>query len=536
VITALTLRVLWWFFYPFVISNEGAEYARLAQNLIAGRGYVGMMGGPHVFFPPLYPLLIGVIAWFGGSEEFAARLISLVSGVGLVAVVYLLARRAFDKHVATIAGVLAACHPLLVAISISVYSESLFLFLLIAGTFFAVDALGTRSVKRAAMAGVMFGFAYLTRPEGIAFAMLFAGLLASRAVWARHNFWVGVRQAAALLAIAALLAVPYVAYLSEAAGAFRWEGKSAGNNVINARMTAGMSHAEAALGLREVNGRRGPWLDLADARVLLRQRDAQLGGLADELLSAPAEKALRLGKDLAAGASLGSPAVLLLALAGIASRKAWHGRAWEAGGLLTMLGLQLLILMSVRFLGGRFLWGMAPLLVIWAAVGIRSLSGLVFERISRRVRLHGMSTTLVAAALIGTVVLISLRGVWRAADIAMERDRLAAQAGSWIYEDFEQNHADDRQPVVMAFGGVITYYARGIVKFYPYADEEQALRYIHEHSPQYLILRGREVTAGPPYVGKWLKEGIPDPCAEVMRKAWTPNKEPLTIWRWNCGR
>lgn len=90
-VVAAALRMAWWAGYVDVIENEGVEYTRLAWNWFHGQGYVSIFGGTHTLFPPFYPLLIGVLAPLAGSEEAAARLVSLLAGLALVAAVHGLA-------------------------------------------------------------------------------------------------------------------------------------------------------------------------------------------------------------------------------------------------------------------------------------------------------------------------------------------------------------------------------------------------------------------------------------------------------------
>ena len=42
---ALACRVAWWVAHVSIIENEGTEYARIAENLVAGRGYIDLLGG-----------------------------------------------------------------------------------------------------------------------------------------------------------------------------------------------------------------------------------------------------------------------------------------------------------------------------------------------------------------------------------------------------------------------------------------------------------------------------------------------------------
>ena len=137
---ALVLRVSWWVGYVRAIENEGVEYVRLAANLFHGNGYVSIFGGTHTLFPPLYPLLIGLLTPLTGSGEAAAPGV-LVAGVALVGIVCRLTERVFGGPAGVIAGVIAALHPLLIALSVSTYSESLYLSLATGACLLAVECM-----------------------------------------------------------------------------------------------------------------------------------------------------------------------------------------------------------------------------------------------------------------------------------------------------------------------------------------------------------------------------------------------------------
>ena len=84
VVGALAIRVvaaltLW---RPGAIGGEGAEYARIAENLRNGLGYVGIATpGPELLFPPLFPMLIAIGSMVTGDYEWAGRLIAIIFGV-----------------------------------------------------------------------------------------------------------------------------------------------------------------------------------------------------------------------------------------------------------------------------------------------------------------------------------------------------------------------------------------------------------------------------------------------------------------------
>src|SRR5215813_5241135 len=78
---ALLLRIIWLHYWPLSIESEGVYYARLGQNLLSGRGYVGIKEvGKQLLYPPLYPLLVALFSSIARDAELAARLVSVVFG------------------------------------------------------------------------------------------------------------------------------------------------------------------------------------------------------------------------------------------------------------------------------------------------------------------------------------------------------------------------------------------------------------------------------------------------------------------------
>src|SRR5215469_1888497 len=87
---ALCLRITWAVTRDVVIENEGAQYTRIAINLAAGNGYVGLKGGPQLLFPPLYPMLIRTGLFFVHSPVASARIVSIAAGTLLVPLIFLI--------------------------------------------------------------------------------------------------------------------------------------------------------------------------------------------------------------------------------------------------------------------------------------------------------------------------------------------------------------------------------------------------------------------------------------------------------------
>src|ERR1700751_2713050 len=78
-LAALVLRALCVYFFAGEIDQEGGEYARLAQNLISGRGYVGLnTEGVQLIFPPLFPIIIAALSFVTGTVEVAGRVANII--------------------------------------------------------------------------------------------------------------------------------------------------------------------------------------------------------------------------------------------------------------------------------------------------------------------------------------------------------------------------------------------------------------------------------------------------------------------------
>jgi len=123
---SLSLRIAWAVTRNVVIDNEGAEYTRIAVNLAADNGYVGLMGGPQLVDSPLYPLLIRTGLFFTHSAVASARAVSIAAGTLLVPLVFLIALSAYGRRPAWVAAVITGLHPFLIGFSASTYADFLY--------------------------------------------------------------------------------------------------------------------------------------------------------------------------------------------------------------------------------------------------------------------------------------------------------------------------------------------------------------------------------------------------------------------------
>ena len=516
---AAALRVAWWALYVDILENEGVEYTRIAWNWFHGRGYVSIFGGTHTLFPPLYPLLIGLAAPLAGSEEAAARLVSLVAGLALVGAVVGLARRVFDERVALLAGLLAACHPLLVAVSVAAYSEGLYIGLSTVCALAAVRCIERPSALRAAAVGALAGLAYLTRPEGIALAVALGGLVLLAGWVRRRALAASLREAALVAAVAGLVAAPYVVHLSRIAGAFRWEGKSWMNDAVAARQREGLGRIEAARGLGPDGEPVGPFL-FADQHERLAAPSRPGVSLFETLLADPLGRAAELAGMIARERPLGSPVVLALALVGILAASWWRTRLFEGAVLLALPGIALFVLLALEFTWDRYFWPLLPAGLVWAAAGadrIGAFGGGACAPLGLPARLPALARPATSGVLALGVLVLAARSVTDVGDLKQTRNADVRAAGEWIRTDYAstRGNAPASRPKIGGIGLALAYYAGGEIVYLPGRTKPRALRF---------LARGRRPTTS--RCGTRSSTRPPTPAAGSNAASQTPARSP----------
>lgn len=153
--------------FPEVIRNDGVEYIRHAKLILAGDWTAGKA-------PPLYPALIAFTNLLIPDAEQAGILISIIFGSLLVLPVFHLGREIFDEPVGVLSAVIVVVHPFLNSFSGSVMTESTYYFLVAMIVWTGWRAFRRGRAGEAALFGFMASLAYLTRPEGIGFLIVFS--------------------------------------------------------------------------------------------------------------------------------------------------------------------------------------------------------------------------------------------------------------------------------------------------------------------------------------------------------------------------
>ena len=169
----------------------------MIRALAEGRGFVltfPQIYSPQTAFrPPLYPYLLG--GWYRlfGADVTAGRVLSLLLGLVVVALTWLLLRKLAGTGAALVGALAVALYPPLVANDTVLLTEPLSLALL-AGMFLAL------AHDRWAVAGVVCGLLILSRPSAQFLLLVIALWVLWRLGWRRLTF----------AAIAGLVVAPWV--------------------------------------------------------------------------------------------------------------------------------------------------------------------------------------------------------------------------------------------------------------------------------------------------------------------------------------
>ncbi|HTF71398.1 MAG TPA: glycosyltransferase family 39 protein [Edaphobacter sp.] len=541
------------------IESEGAEYAKIAENLRSGVGYVGIVSpGPQVLFNPLYPMLIAGTSLLTKDFELAGRLVSLFICALLPLPVFGIASRLFNRRVGFIASALAILHPLLVYLSFMVYSEGPYAVLLLSAIYLVIYALDDAySAKFWLLIGGAFGLCYLLRAEAFAafcISIVF-GLFANGTVSTR------LRRAAYAILVFLTMASPEIIFLHHQIGKFALETKSgvlfsyAGRRILAAETRPGMEYVSDGGNieipspapdvpggyperweekwatysidshLKEMGFANRPFLDTA------RETHVRPMDTFPLVAKGLRQSVPRLIHNLASR-WMGGPLLLALALMG-AFRRSWYGRQAVLRFYFALVTAgPVAATVFVLWGDARYFFIFAPFLCIWAANGLSeaslwtsaSIGATAWGGFARRAAFRWL-----VAGLLGAVIIIGsvnpAVSLYEFSDSAVPA-RIDKELGSWLGQ--RQNH-----PIrIMDLSLPLSYHADAQQHVYfPYCTGDLALRYLDSAKVDYIVLRhGMKFTR---YYEDWLTQRIPDHRAELLQLPSIPGAEKYSIYAWH---
>ncbi|MBE0447526.1 MAG: glycosyltransferase family 39 protein [Actinobacteria bacterium] len=193
-------------------SPDSVMYSTIANNLIAGKGYVGndhmiaRSGQPTAFYGPVYPFYLAMIyAVFGQSQQIVLASHILLALITII-LVYLLGKKLYGRTEGAIAALIFAVLPQIIYYNFLLITETLYIFLEVLFFILVVALLQKKRpwILALAIIGVLFGILYLCRQGILIFPVIFLPVL-----WLRYrdNGYTWLLQSTFVFMVAALLVI-----------------------------------------------------------------------------------------------------------------------------------------------------------------------------------------------------------------------------------------------------------------------------------------------------------------------------------------
>lgn len=195
------------------MANDSAAYGFMARDFLNGDFVKGLAIPGH----PLYPLLISLFSTDTAHVEITGRCLSLFFGTLAVLPLFFLVKRTIGQKEALFAAVFYAFHPYIVTYSGMFLTEATYWAWLLLSVYFFWAGLHKGSLWKMMLSGLFLGLAYLTRPEGIGYIVVYliwivAGGNLKRS-WFKKFILMGVLTLSALIFV-----IPYVLYIHQETG------------------------------------------------------------------------------------------------------------------------------------------------------------------------------------------------------------------------------------------------------------------------------------------------------------------------------
>jgi hypothetical protein len=172
VLFAIAVRAGALFVMPNALRTDPDGYRWLAVNMVKF-GTFGRGDLPTAYRPPLYPVMLISCVTVHDWQRAAIGVLHVALGAATVFLTFKLAEWwGLRRRSATIAALLVACDPILIAQSSQVMTETAAVFFAVAGLAMLTLAARLQTAKSMFLAGVVLGLGSLCRPSFLPWAIL----------------------------------------------------------------------------------------------------------------------------------------------------------------------------------------------------------------------------------------------------------------------------------------------------------------------------------------------------------------------------
>jgi 4-amino-4-deoxy-L-arabinose transferase-like glycosyltransferase len=205
---------------------DTVAYSRLGKNLIEfGRYTFGENYNMGVFFPPGYPIFIGLMNMIFNDLFFSSKLVSFIASCISVFFSYLIGKELYDVKSGLFAALLFSIYPVIILISVQGYSDSLFILFLLLSIYLFIISLKSDRFILYPLFGAACAVTYYMRPEGVfilllPFLQLF-GIFSDKLFFNKKY----LSKMSVIMLIFILFVSPYIMFIKANTGKFNLSGK-----------------------------------------------------------------------------------------------------------------------------------------------------------------------------------------------------------------------------------------------------------------------------------------------------------------------
>ena len=465
-----------------MIQLDETAYVRIAENLIAGRGYFDITGMEGSQYFPLFPLVIAALAIVLNDYVLAGYVTVIAFGTLIMIPTYLLGKELVGERVGLMAAGLVAVMPLLVDYSSRLYSENVYVFFLMMAVYYGWMLLKNNSIAWGVLTGLSLGIAYLANPSTLIYVVAFATLLVAVG-FKKHTLFRMAGLAAILVMCFALFGVPFSFFVHNVSGKWTYSSKSGAGNIYNTNH--GLEYGTLAW-------EKDVFSLTPDGKTIhLAKINEEAKGPLGTIIESPGQSAqnfVKMSKKFFSKsfAVVMPPWLLPLLALGVFNMARDRNRFLKAAYLLLMISPALIILiMDYR---SRFFYPFLPLLMIWVAEGWSGIEKWMKGLFSpptdetRMMALPKLVPWLMTAVIIGPLLLLTF-GI----NMTRSYDTESREAGEWLKQQYGVGKRVANRQYTVA------YYAGDDSVAIPYADLESTTIYLREKDADFLVIGRQEI-------------------------------------------
>ncbi len=491
-LAALGLRILHYFLFAdeIIVGGDQMQYIMLARNFAAG-DFHGFM---HTYWTPLFPFLIGVVSIFVDSLIIPALIVSVIAGSLAAPVTYFLVKQSYGRREAVIAAALAVFFPHLINSAVfDLGSETVYLPLITGALYFGWQALQKNALSGFLITGILFGLAYLTRPEAFAYPLYFAALVIVKNLFDRKPFSRRLLTKIGVLLLGfAILSAPYIFYLRS----------ETGNWTISAKAKANLASGILANG------------DNTNSA-------ASTGNAAKSIIKEIPFSLIEIHKNLPHLLPLFLMLFVGLGLFG----KTWDRRRFEREAYLIAFCLITCLGYAASVVQTRYFYILLPIFFGWIAAGIirfeRWFYDSIFERNSKdRTGFKSRNAFVICCLVIIFFYVLPLSYFINKPDSAFE----ARDAGIWLKENAEKS------PLIFSASSLPVFYAEGRQLLPETKDVAQIFEQLKNSRTDYVITTKRSLVRNP-HLKDFTEQLENSPDFELIYRRKENTKDEISIFR-----